>query len=519
MSQLIREYTPSKFKVALSKTKAAFLVPSLISLLLALGVFSLSSCTPNPASGQKIHSLKADYQQRVLNARLTHSAFRKWTQNKYQNSADHTFTFKSHHPDITDSSLKQHPQIISGYSINRLTNRIDGVGLPALIKLKTPEDRIFSPITPNAYLSNLRAVTIVATQTLKKGKLNTHFNIYHPFKDTHNGKPLMRQPNILMEYIQDLPGNSGLDIKGLIRPSKFSNHQGFYLTGPYDKNRIPVIMIHGLVSSPATYAKMADAIHANPELRKKYQIWYYFYPTCTPWLVTSSGFRSSFKTLIKTLDPNENDKNLRNITLIGHSMGGLISRLSLSEPNNFIQEAYFGNTPLDQIFNKQDLKNIRSYFHFKPLTEPSRVIYLATPHRGSRIAQGFIGSITIKLINLPTAIIKQTANTLLTGKLKRANIPEQTKKLLTKGESSINQLQPNNPSLKALNKMQARKDVATHSIIGQIGSPWFKLKTDGVVSHTSSHLHNNIDQVIVPSGHDVCGKKETIDAVIRILSN
>ena len=67
--------------------------------------------------------------------------------------------------------------------------------------------------------------------------------------------------------------------------------------------------------------------------------------------------------------------------------------------------------------------------------------------------------------------------------------------------------------------MQTRKDVATHSSIGQIGSPWFKLKTDGVVSHTSSHLHNNIDQVIVPSGHDVCGKKETIDAVIRILSN
>jgi len=515
MRKLSVEYIHHSTKVALGKIKAAFLAVALTSLLILSAVFSITSCSPPPAGSP---NLKADHEARVINTHRTHSAFKKWAGNNYQSSASHTFTFKSHHPDISDSSLQQSPNITSGYTINRLTDRTEGIGLPALIKLKTDKGTTFTPITSNTYQTNLRPITIVATQTLKSDQLHTHFDIYHPYDDTHHGKILQRQPNIVMQYIQDLPGNSSLDFKGLIRPSKYSKYQGFYLAEPYDRKRIPIIMIHGLVSSPETYATMADAINANPKLREKYQLWYYFYPTGTPWLVTASKFRASFRELIKTLDPNNNDKNLRDITLIGHSMGGLISRLSLSEPRNLIKQAYFGDIALNQVFSDENLKAVQSYFHFKPLSEPSRVIYLATPHRGSRIAQGFIGSITMKLITLPTTIIKQTANTIVTGKLYGVSIPEQTRKLLTKGESSINQLQPNNPSLKALDKMQNRKNLKTYSIIGDIGQPLFKLKTDGVVSHASSKLSNNIHEFIVPSDHDICGEEKAIEAVINILS-
>jgi len=443
MRKQLGEYTHQLNKVAFSKIKAAFFALSLTLFITT----TFSSCFSRPI-GARSSSLKVDQGPRILNTRLTHSVFKKWTENNYQSSSDHTITLKSHHPEISDSSLKSQPDITSGYTIDRFTNRTEGIGLPSLIRIK---ENIFTPVTSDTYQSNLRPVTIVATQSLKNGQLQTHFDIYHPYNDTHNGHALKRQPNIVMEYIQDLPGNSSLDIKGLIKPSKYSQHQGFYLAEPYDKERIPIVMVHGLASSPATYAKMSDAINAHPALRKKYQLWFYFYPTGTPWLVTASKFRNSFRNLIKELDPDKNDKNLRDITLIGHSMGGLISRVSLSEPKNIIQQAYFGDTSLDQIFTKDNLKSVRSYFHFEPLTEPSRA-----PHRGSRIAQGLIGSITIKLITLPTNIIKQTTNALITGKLTGVSIPEQSKKLLTKGESSINQLQPNNPSLKALNQMQIR---------------------------------------------------------------
>ncbi len=504
-------------KVALTQFKAAFFA-SIITTFFAVSFFlSLPSCAPTFPTD--VSSLKSNQPSRVLSTKHTHTLLKKWSENHYQSTPDHLITIKSHHPHISDLSLKEHPYISSGYSINRFTHRTDGIGLPALIKLKTNHDSIFTPITSDTYLSNLRPISIVATQSSKSGITQTHFDIYDPHDDKHLGQALKRQPNIVMQYIQDLPGNSSLDIQGLIRPSKFSKHQGFYLAEPYDKKRIPVIMIHGLASSPETYAEMADAINANPKLREKYQLWYYFYPTGTPWLVTASKFRNTFRNLIKTLDPDSNDSNLRNITLIGHSMGGLISRLSLSTPGNSIQQAYFGKAPLDQIVDKKDLKDITDYFHFKPLTEPTRVIYLATPHRGSRIAEGLIGSIAIKLITLPTNIIKQTAGVLTTGQLIGASIPEQTKKLLTTGESSINQLQPSNPSIKALNQMQVRKDIAAYSIIGDIGKPLFKFRTDGVVSHKSSKFSNNVEQIIIPSDHDVCGEQEAINAVLRILSN
>ncbi len=507
-------------KVAFIQIKAAFFASVASCFLLIFLCISLPSCSPvtfgsSATPGSSLAKLKAKNSPVVLGIGKTHSAFKKWRDQGYQNTDDHKITFKSHHPDTTESTL---PEIISGYSINRLSKRSEGIGLPALITARSGAGHIFTPITAASYISNLRPANILATQSVKDGILHTHFDIYHPYDQTHKGQALKRQPNIIMQYITDLPGNSALDIKGLIRPTKYGKHQGFYLAEPYDKKRIPILMIHGLISSPATYAEMSDAINADPKLRNKYQLWYYFYPTGTPWLVTASKFRNSYRELIKALDPDSNDSNLRKTTIIAHSMGGLITRLSLSTPENTLQQAYFGNVQLEKTVKDNDLKKIKEYFHFQPLTEPKRVIYLATPHRGSRIATSLIGSLAIRLISIPGNIIKQTADVLATGQLRGDSIPEQTRKLLTKGESSINQLQAKNPSLKALNQMQPRKNLTSYSVIGDIGAPLMRLKTDGVVSHSSSRLSHSKEEITVPSNHDICGEDETIEAVIYILS-
>jgi len=262
---------------------------------------------------------------------------------------------------------------------------------------------------------------------------------------------------------------------------------------------------------------MAEAINNNPSLRKKYQLWYYFYPTGTPWIVSSSEFRKSYRKLIKTLDPNKNDANIQKTVLIGHSMGGLIARVSVSQPGETLHKAYLGSIPLAKVFNDSELKKIHDYFHYKPLTEPAKVIYLATPHRGSKIADGLIGWMTIKLITIPTFILQQTTDVLTPGQRARKNLPDHTKKLLSTGESSVNQLQPSNPSLIALNRMPIRNGVATYSVIGDIGQPLFKLETDGVVSYHSSHIKDSKAEFIIPANHDICGQKKAIQAVIQIL--
>lgn len=495
-------HLPTLIKVALISFSAAFFI------------ISLSSCALKSPLDQSQKSSTP----RILSSHQTHVLLNKWSANKFQSLPEHTITFSSHHPLVNKNQISE---ITSGYTIAPLTRRTKGIGLASLIKIKSPTepDSYFTPITQDAYLTNLQPANLVATQTLLNGNLTTHIDIYDPLTSKHQGKPLAYQPKVAMNYINDLPGNSTLTLKGLIKPKKYDQHQGFYLAEPYDKNRIPIIMIHGLISSPETFMDMAEAINTNPELRKKYQIWYYFYPTGTPWIVTSSEFRKSYRNLIQKIDPNQNDVNIRKTIIIGHSMGGLIARISLSHPKEILHQAYLDEIPTTSIFTKLEQKKIHDYFHFDPLTEPAKVIYLATPHRGSKIADGFIGWATIKLITIPTFILQKTTGTFTPRYRARKKLPDHTRKLLSTGESSITQLQPSNPALIALNQMPLRSGLTTYSVIGDIGKPILELETDGVVSYQSAHLNTSKAEFIVPSNHDICDQQDAIQAVIQILKN
>jgi uncharacterized protein YceK len=484
-----------------------------VALISFSAAFLMSSCAIVSSFTQPDQSTPP----RILSSHQTHALLTKWAAKNYQSLPGHTITYRSHHP-----YAKQFSEIKSGYAINPLTHRTKGIGLASTIKTKTNNPTIsgnnFTPITQNAYLTNLQPANLVATQTRLNGNLSTHIDIYDPRSSNHQQQALAYQPKIVMDYLNAIPGNSTLDIMGLIMPQQYDEFRGFYLAEPYDRKRIPVLMIHGMASSPKKFMDMAQAINADPKLRKKYQLWYYFYPTGTPWIASSSKFRKSYRRLIQKLDPNKNDTNIRKTVLIAHSMGGLIARVSLSHPGETLHQAYLGDVSLSEVFNDSQLEKIHDYFHYKPLTEPAKVIYLATPHRGSKMADGVIGWITIKISTIPSFILQQTADILTLKKWERSNLPEHTKKLLTIGESSVNQLRPSNPSLIALNRMPIRRGLSSYSIIGDIGQPLFKFETDGVVSYHSSHIPNSISEHIIPSNHNICSKEEAIRAVLNILN-
>ncbi|MFT5905002.1 MAG: pimeloyl-ACP methyl ester carboxylesterase [Cryomorphaceae bacterium] len=485
-----------------------FIKVALVSLSAA---FFISSCA---IVSSFTHSDKST-PPRILSSHQTHALLAKWSASNYQSLPGHTITYSSHHP-----LVKKFTEIKSGYSISPLTNRTKGIGLASVIKKSTPASsgNNFTPITSDAYLTNLHPANIVATQTRINGKLSTNIDIYDPRSSKHQQKALAYQPKIVMDYLNEIPGNSTLDIMGLIRPQKYNTFQGFYLAEPYDRNRIPVLMIHGLVSSPEAFMDMSEAINTDPNLRKKYQLWYYFYPSGTPWIASSSKFRKSYRKLIQKLDPNKNDTNIRKTVLIAHSMGGLISRLALSHPGKSLHQAYLGNISPTSVFTEPEQQRIHDYFHFKPLTEPAKIIYLATPHRGSKIADGVIGWVAIKIITIPTFILKQTAGALTPSQRERPRIPKRAQKLLSAGQSSVDQLKPANPSLSALNQMKMRKGLISYSIIGDIGKPLFNLKTDGVVSYHSAHIPFSKSESVIPSAHNICGQPEAIQAVLKILN-
>ncbi len=432
-----------------------------------------------------------------------------WKANKFQQLPkikNHSVTFINKHK--LASSIHS---IKSGYDVSTFSTRNIGIGLPVVVQTnKYP----FTAVSDHAYYTNTHPATLVANKVTTKSGNHITLTLHDPRdQNASNPQNFSTQKNIV---IDNLLGNSSLKILGLIKPHKYKNLQGFYLSRPYDKNRIPIIIIHGLLATPETLMDMAETIEAQPDLNKKYQIWHYYYPTGIPWLVTAHDFRSSFRNLVKTVDPTDSHANLDKSIIIAHSMGGLITRLSVSDPKQSLAENYLGKVDLHKTFNKNQAQKLSQYFHYKPLTEPRKVIFLAVPHQGTRLTNGFLAWAANKIIAIPTKILKGKAKVLKTTADPTNKHIAATLKLITES-NSIDQLQPKNPAIKALNQMPLPKSIEFHSIIGDIGPFRTRIYSDGIISYYSSHLKNVSSETIVKFKHDIYSSPDTIQQIIKIL--
>ena len=198
-------------------------------------------------------------------------------------------------------------------------------------------------------------------------------------------------------------------------------------------------------------------------------------------------------------------------------MGGLISRLSLSEHSEILYKQYF-NRPLDDIrLLPYQRKRIREQLLFKPLTEPSKVIFLATPHRGSRLAGGPLHWLARTLVKAPARILGTTLSTAqLFAFAEPGLLTQQGAALLAGNEVSVSGLRPSSGALQALNEMPIRKGVELHNIIATVTGSERGLG-DWVVPYTSANLEQADSQTIVRSGHWLIRDPETAEAVIKIL--
>ena len=468
-------------------------------------MFHLAACSFPKASD---HNFKQQHlghnHPTLLDVHQTHKLLKQWDANHYRTTLpNQKITFTNKHP-----YAKNIHKIISGYTISSFTKRNKGIGLPVVVQ--TDKNK-FKIVSDKAYQTNVYPGTLVVT---RKASGSLHITLLDPRIQKRLYKhDIATQRNIVIDYIYDDPLNRSLSIKGLLNPLSYQHIQGFYLSRPYDKNRIPIVMIHGIFSSPETFMDMAETIESQPDLYQKYQIWHYYYPTGTPWLATAHDFRKSYRDLVKKLDPQQANPNINKTIIIAHSMGGLISRLSLSDPKNTLKQAYLGDHGSTLLTPDQHRK-LDPYFHYKPLTQPQQIIFLGVPHRGSRLAKGIVGWTMDKLIAIPNILIKGTQKVLLPQQ--KSNLPKHTQRLLTNGENAVNQLQPNNPALKALNQMQLPKRLKVHSIIGDIGLPLIRLNTDGVVSYPSAHITGR-PETIIPSNHDITDAHKAIKQVLSIL--
>src|SRR5262249_43605628 len=161
---------------------------------------------------------------------------------------------------------------------------------------------------------------------------------------------------------------------------------GLHTLEPYQPGRIPVVLVHGLLGTPITWAPLVNDLQADPVLRRRFQLWVYFYPTGNPYLLTAADLRGELAKMRKTLDPEGKDPALDDMVLVGHSMGGLVSRLMTVDGGDDFWRLVSGAAFDDLRLQPGTRAELRNTFYFERQPFITRAIFLGTPHRGSKLS-------------------------------------------------------------------------------------------------------------------------------------
>jgi pimeloyl-ACP methyl ester carboxylesterase len=287
----------------------------------------------------------------------------------------------------------------------------------------------------------------------------------------------------------------------MIRGESMRTATGLLLIQPYDPDRIPIIFVHGLLSSKFIWRRTALALFQDPEIRRRYQFWVYSYPTGNPISFSALNLREDLALA------QERFGLKHGLVLIGHSMGGLLSRMQVTNSGRAIWDEAFGPKAQELYARVPNESRIKQALIFQANPKIERVIFIATPHRGSRLAVGKIGRIAIWLIRLPLDLWNEIPETIahaLNFNGQRAILP-----------TSIQGLSPKSPLLHALDRLPIQ--AVHHSIIGDRGRGDTPNSSDGVVPYSSSHLASAQSEKIVPAGHEAMDDPQAIEEIRRIL--
>jgi hypothetical protein len=260
-------------------------------------------------------------------------------------------------------------------------------------------------------------------------------------------------------------------------------------------DKIPVVFVHGLISDTNDWRFLHSALLTDPEIRRRYQFWAFSYPTsmAVPW--SSTILRRELNRVQAQLNPGGHYAPLNHMVLIGHSMGGLLSRLQVSQSGEGIYRQYF-TRPVDRLrLSAKDRSMVRDMFYFAPNPRVDEVIFICTPHQGSGLATNWVGRIGRALAQLPLTIIKESTNILT------LNADALAADTSVKPGTSIDSLSPGGKFARTLKEMPMSPRVAKYSIIGNRGkSGPLAQSSDGVVPYWSSHL-DGVPETIIPSDH------------------
>jgi hypothetical protein len=357
--------------------------------------------------------------------------------------------------------LHNYDQVMPANSIHqrglRHEYKIAGKGTPLIVYAKNPE---ISPQEKH-YPSFGITLGLTAVKEERPGQVPL-LKLYDAFdpsvvRSSYGSHPIAANFTatlaVLNSHARKVAGSAA---GSFIRPDNPRFATGIYLIQPYDPNKIPILFVHGLISSPISWQNLTNDLCSDPKILEYYQPWFFLYPTGEPVLESAEQLREALQATQKLFDPEGTAVGSHHVVVIAHSMGGLLAHTLVSDSSDSLWNA-FATKPFTSLTLSADEKHLISGYFLNRYFARVRV-------RG--------------------------------------------------GPTSLFSLAPN-PLLDRLASLPIR--VPYHSIIGDRGLDGGTRSSDGVVAYSSSHLAGAESEKIVPAGHTLFSNEAAVLEIKRIL--
>ena len=407
------------------------------------------------------------------------------------------------------------PKTDTNYNLTNYYVR-KGAGLPVIFH---PDANASSdPLDIYHNLGHPMSATIIVlpNDDLEKGFCRievVNSRVYSTIKVSGKEIPLAGDFSAAYQEMLERDLSSKLWIMGFLDGDRESKFQGLYMAEPYNPDKIPVVFVHGLLSTPATWMETMNELDQIPGIKERYQFWFYMYPTSGSILLNGTDLRENLQRTIHHLDPKNTNPALKHMVLIGHSMGGLLARLQVVYSDD---KLYSGlcRVPFNELQGKPTVLELaKKTLFFDPNPNVSHVVYIGTPHNGSPLSftpTGRLGSLIAHTPswqkNFRSELNEQNPNAFLPA-FKIQSQP-----------NSIDMLGFENPFLKVSQGLRPSEHIQVHSIAGDLNQLFESRKGDSVVPLTSALATKSDTVTIVQERHmELHHHPKTISEITRIL--
>ncbi len=428
-------------------------------------------------------------------------------------------------------------QDAANYSVRGFRDRYrrPGIGAPFAASLGAREG--VSPPGSEWLIPQLRVPTTAllrledARSRLHDGKLRGRVEIFTPDEASTteiDGRPVPIEFETSFAIAETLAESGFFDFElkgffsGAFRPLRSAvtgtgrieaarEGEGLFFLHPYRPGRIPVVLVHGTASSPARWGDLVNELMNERVIANRYQFWLFQYNTGNPIGYSGGLLRATLDRVVEQLDPEGRDPALRGMVVIGHSQGGLLTKLTAVESGNRFWEVV-AKVPIDELDLSDDVRaTLRRSLFYTPAPYVQRVVFVCTPHHGSYLASFSIAGLISDLVALPSNLAQVGFELAMRnpGNLMLANV--------SRLPTSIDNMTPGNPFLRTLAEIPVAPGIAAHSIIAVNGAGPPEGGSDGVVSYASAHIEGVESEFVVRSGHSAQANPEVILEVRRIL--